>query len=117
MTRVRNESRNQMLAERVDVAVRFFERLRGLLGRANLPSGEGLWIENCNSIHTFFMRFPIDAVFLSKDHTVVKTYRRLKPFRLTSVVLGARSVLELPAGTLDHRRVETGDQIRLEAAK
>jgi hypothetical protein len=90
--------------------------MRGLLGTDSLPAGSGLWLEPCRSIHTFFMRFPIDAVFVSTDLRVLRAYRNLPPFRLTPVVWGARSVLELPAGTLTAENLHEGDRLALEEA-
>jgi hypothetical protein len=70
------------------------------MGRASLPAGEGLWIEPCNSIHMFFMRFAIDAVFLDRDNRVKRVVRDLKPWRVSPIVFGARTVVELPAGSV-----------------
>ncbi|MCL6560172.1 MAG: DUF192 domain-containing protein [Firmicutes bacterium] len=71
--------------------------MKGLIGRHGLSHGEGLLIEPCNSIHTFFMRFPIDAVFYDRDKVVTAVYRRIKPWRVTGIISGAKGVLELPA--------------------
>jgi uncharacterized membrane protein (UPF0127 family) len=70
------------------------------MGRASLPAGDGLWIEPCNSIHMFFMRFAIDAVFLDRDNRVKRVLRNLKPWRVSPIVFGARTVVELPAGSV-----------------
>ncbi|HEV3233554.1 MAG TPA: DUF192 domain-containing protein [Candidatus Dormibacteraeota bacterium] len=77
-----------------------WKRFVGLMGRASLPAGEGLWIEPCNSIHMFFMRFAIDAVFLDRDNRVKRVVRDLKPWRVSPIVFGARTVVELPAGSV-----------------
>lgn len=66
---------------RARVARTLFERIRGLIGTKSLPEGEGMLILRCNSIHTFFMSFPIDAVFLDRDGNVVKTVRNIRPWR------------------------------------
>lgn len=81
---------------RAEVARTLFARMRGLIGRAGLPPGTGMLILNCNSIHTFFMKFPIDAIFLDGNDQIVKTVRNIRPWRL--FVWGgwrARKVLEL----------------------
>ena len=88
-------------------------RMRGLLGRDALPPGGGMWIEPCSGIHTFFMRFALDAVFLDADMTVRKVALDLKPWRLASC-RGARCVVELPAGALDGAGLAIGDTLRLE---
>lgn len=90
------------------------KRMVGLLGRAGLDEGEGLWIVPCNSIHTWFMRFPIDAVFVDKQGRVLRIYERLKPWRLTRIVRGAKAVLELPAGRVAQVGVSEGDELVLE---
>ena len=66
---------------RARVARTLFERIRGLIGTKSLPEGEGMLILRCNSIHTFFMSFPIDAAFLDRDGNVVKTVRNIRPWR------------------------------------
>lgn len=64
-----------------EVAERLTDRIRGLIGRASLPPGRGLLIQKCNCIHTFFMRFPIDATFLDKDGEIVRVVRGIPPWR------------------------------------
>ncbi len=86
-----------VLANEVAVALTGWERLRGLLGRDELPAGEGLLIPSCRSVHSCFMRFPIDVVYLSGAGSVVKIVEKMAPWRL-SACLGADAVLELPAG-------------------
>ena len=85
---------------RAEVARSFLQRAVGLIGRRGLPPGEGLLILRCNAIHTFFMRFPIDATFLDAHGGVVRTVRNIRPWR--PFVWGgwrARQVLETAAGT------------------
>ena len=88
-------------------------RMRGLLGRRALPSGEGLLLRPAGSIHTLFMRFPIDAVFLDGERRVVKVVAGLRPWR-AAAGRGARAVLELPAGEAGRRGVRAGDLLRWE---
>ena len=71
-----------MLGVRAKIARTFLERAKGLIGTKRLPPGEGLLILRCNSIHTFFMSFPIDAVFLDRNDNVVKAVRNIRPWRL-----------------------------------
>jgi uncharacterized protein len=89
--------------------------MKGLLGRRELPSGEGLLIRPTWSIHMFFMRFPIDAVFLDGDDVVVHVVPELRPWR-TASHRGAKAVLELGAGEAARRGLEVGDRLTLEAA-
>lgn len=95
------QSGGKELARDVTVASSLTARMRGLLGRSSLPEGHGLLIVPCKGIHTFFMGFAIDAVFLDRDKRVVALYRSLRPNRITRVYPAAVSVLELPGGTLD----------------
>jgi uncharacterized membrane protein (UPF0127 family) len=89
-----------------------FSRLRGLLGRKELPDGEGVLLTPAGSIHTWFMQFAIDVVFLESDLTVLGIRESVKPWRMTGW-RGARSVLELPAGTCERRGVRPGDRLAL----
>ncbi|HZN93139.1 MAG TPA: DUF192 domain-containing protein [Myxococcales bacterium] len=114
--RVVNASRGTVLADRAGWARTFGARFKGLLGRTGLAPGEGLLIEPCNSIHMFFMRFAIDAVFLDADRRVVRLYPRLPPWAAVPRVRGARSVLELPAGAGESSGTRPGDLLRLEEA-
>ena len=109
MSRLVNTRNGEVLAERVETARSPWRRLRGLLGRRELPAGEALRIEPCTSIHTFFMRFPIDAAFLRGDGTVLRAISDLRPFRATRIYPGAAMVVELPAGTLGRTGTVAGD--------
>jgi uncharacterized membrane protein (UPF0127 family) len=103
----------RVVCERCLVAARPLQRMRGLLGRRELPEGEGILLRHAGSIHTFFMRFPIDAVFLDREQTVVRVVTDIRPWRAAGQK-GARAVLELPAGEAERRGVQVGE--RLEAA-
>ena len=89
-------------------------RTKGLLGRRDLPHGEGILLRPASSIHMAFMRFPIDAVFLTRDLTVLKVVHDLAPWRMASR-WRAHSVLELPAGTCERSGVREGDRLTLGA--
>lgn len=108
-----NETSGARLGERIACARSFFSRLRGLLFRPPLREGEGLWIDPCRSIHTVGMRTAIDAVFLDAEMRVVALAERLRPWRATRFHPRARSVLELPAGTVERTGTRRGDRIRL----
>lgn len=96
---------------RAEVAENPWTRGWGLLGRTGLPEGQGLWIKQCKYVHTSFMRFPIDLVYLAADGTVVKTCSRVKPFRFSAGGRRAHSVLELPAGFLDRNEMAVGEKL------
>ena len=91
------------------------KRMKGLLGRSELPRGEGLLIRPTSSIHMWFMRFPIDAVFLDRSLTVLRIRSDLAPWRMAGC-RGAKAVLELPAGESERCVLRTGDRLVLEAA-
>lgn len=109
-----NRTRDLVVADRARAADNMISRMVGLLGSRGLDDGEGLWIVPCNSIHTFFMRFPIDVAFLDSQGKVLFTLGDLKPWRLSRIVWGARSVLELPAGKLAETRTQLGDTLERE---
>jgi uncharacterized membrane protein (UPF0127 family) len=101
----------EVCADQVGVATTFYQRTRGLLGRAAVKNGEGLYIPRCKSIHTFFMRFPIDVLFLDKDNAVTRMIPCLVPFRIAVGPWPTSSVLELQCGTLAEGRFDRGDTI------
>jgi len=96
--------------ERCTVADRMLSRMKGLLGRKNLPTGEGILIRPAPSIHTFFMRFPIDVVFLSRQGDVLKIAEHVAPWRARSC-RHSYAVLELAAGEAGRRGLAVGDRI------
>jgi uncharacterized protein len=105
-----NLTRQTVLAENIEVADRARTRRKGLLGRNNLPDGEGLWIIPCESVHTFFMRFSIDLVYLDRALKVRKVRSNVPPWRL-SACLSAHSVVELAPGTIQTTQTRVGDQL------
>ena len=109
---VRSGLPDQILASHVELAVDSESRRRGLLGRDKLDEGAALIIAPCSSIHTFFMRFAIDAVFLDRDFRVLAIDRALGPGRIAGR-RGARAVLELPAGAAQRSGVRTGEMLRV----
>jgi uncharacterized protein len=93
-----HQKSQMIIARDVMMADQFFDRLQGLMFKPSLESGKGLLITPCNSIHTFFMRFPIDVIFLDGNNGVVKIIKNLKPWRMTKIYFSSRKTLELPAG-------------------
>ena len=112
--RVANKTRGTVAVERCRVARSLRDRTVGLLGTANVPAGEGLWIERSPSIHMFFMRYPIDAVFVDHEGRVVRIVERLRPWRIVAWVPGARDCLEMPAGAAQAAGIALGDELTLE---
>lgn len=105
-----NLTRGTLVCEAVVIADRAVPRLRGLLGRGSLPTGEGLLLQPAPSIHTAFMRFPIDVIFLDRNLEVVKRVEALGPWR-TASARHARAALELAAGQTAARGIEIGDRL------
>jgi uncharacterized membrane protein (UPF0127 family) len=111
--KVRNETRNTVLAEAADLANTSATRRTGLLKHERLEPGDGLWIVPCESVHTFFMKFPIDLVYLDKKRKVRKVRHAVPSWRL-SACLTAHSVLELPAGTVERTGPMVCDELAVE---
>lgn len=111
-----NARSGRLLARRVELAIDSQSRRRGLLGRDTFEEGLALVIAPCNAIHTFFMRFAIDAVFVARDGRVLKTCATV-PRRRIAFSLGAFAVIELPTGTIEHSDTRRGDLIRLSSAQ
>jgi uncharacterized membrane protein (UPF0127 family) len=97
----------RIVCERCVLADAALARMKGLLGRRELPSDKGILLRPASSVHTAFMRFPIDVVFLDRDETVVKVVPELAPWRVAGA-RGAKSALELPAGEAARRGLEVG---------
>jgi uncharacterized membrane protein (UPF0127 family) len=95
------------------IADNFFKRFIGLIFRKEISSEEGLILEDCYSIHTFWMRFPVDVIFLDSYNTIIRIYHSLKPFRITPVVQNAKRVLELKAGVARKLCLKVNDSLEL----
>jgi uncharacterized protein len=119
----RNVSRGTVLAERLENGSSFWAKFMGLMGRASLPRGDGLWLPGENGIHMLFMRFAIDVVFVSAPvggpdapRRVLSVRRSIPPWRgVVWRVGGGKGVLELPVGAIDASATAVGDQIAIEA--
>jgi uncharacterized membrane protein (UPF0127 family) len=107
--KVENRTRNLLLASDAELADSLASRMKGLLGRDSLGPGGGMVITPCTSIHTFGMRFPIDAIFYDRHNRALAVIKCLMPYRLSGWHPRARGVIELPAGTLTEAPVEPGD--------
>jgi uncharacterized membrane protein (UPF0127 family) len=112
---VSNLTRQTVLATCMEVAGSGPKRNKGLLGRERLAPGEGLWIVPCESVHTFWMKFPIDLVYLDRKKRIKKLKSAVPPWRL-SACLSAHSVLELPAGTIRDTQTQLGDTLEFSSA-
>ena len=113
--KVTNVTRGTVLATGMEVATTSARRSKGLLGRAGLAPGGGLWIIPCESVHTFFMRFPIDLVYLDRKNRIRKVRSEVGPWRV-SACLSAHSVLELAAGVIRSTQTRSGDTLEFSPA-
>ena len=113
LARVENRARSTTLAEQARFADNLFSRFLGLMGRKSLAPGEALFIVGDNAIHSLFMRFRFDAAFLSAAGEVLYMIHSMKAWRASKFVRGAKSVLELPAGTLLATHTEVGDRLTI----
>ena len=107
-----NQRTDEALADRIELAVTRNDRRKGLLGRDVFETSSALIIAPCFSIHTMFMRFDIDAVFVDDDGRAVKVVQGMGPWRI-AVQPFAHAVVELPAGSLRERPVDVGDRLYL----
>lgn len=113
--RVENPARKSVLATSLEVADTSAQRNKGLLGRDALAPGEGLWIRPCEAVHTFWMRFPIDLVYLDRKKRIRKLVSAVPAWRV-SACLHAHSVLELPPGTIRGSGTQVGDTLEFSEA-
>jgi uncharacterized membrane protein (UPF0127 family) len=111
---VRNATRGTVIALRARPARGWLGRLLGLLPRSGLEAGEGLWLAPCRCIHTWGMRFPIDAIFVDRSLVVLAVLPRLRPFRISPWLTSCHAVLEVAAGRVESSRTERGDRLVLE---
>ena len=107
-----NERTDKLVADVVELAVTRRSRRKGLLGREGLPSSSGMVLAPCFSIHTAFMRFPIDVLFVARDGRAVRIAHAVRPWRAVASAR-AYAAIEFSAGVLEQRDVVVGDRIRL----
>ena len=112
MTTVLNQTRGNVVCERTEVAGNPFTRMRGLLGRAGLDRGSGMLFRGESSIHSAFMRFEFDAIFMDREMRVVKVAERIKPWRALGAK-GAGNILELAGGEISRLGIAVGDQLEV----
>lgn len=106
-----NSTKNVTVTNTEEIANTFLKRLKGLLGRSHLPEKHGMLIYPCKQIHSYFMKFPFDAVFLTRDNRVIYFMEDVKPGKISPLIAKAFSVLELPAGTVRKSGIELNDKL------
>lgn len=105
----------EILISELEVASSLIQRTVGLLKYSDLSDRQALWILKCNSIHTFFMRFSIDCIFVDKNLMIKKIYSNVQPWRITFPVLTAHSVFEVKAGFAQKWGLREGDSLHVES--
>ncbi len=104
----------EIIADPVIKAQSFLDKLFGLTIKRKLSKKEGFLLYDCSSIHTFWMRYSIDVIFLGIDGEVLAIFNGLKPFRVTPFIKNASHALEMISGSVDKSSLETGDTIQFE---
>jgi uncharacterized membrane protein (UPF0127 family) len=110
---LRNLTRQTTIATHLEITENSWDRMKGLLGRNDLPAGHGLMITHCRSIHMFFMKFPIDVIFCNDENKVVGLCPGIKPFALSPVFFQSACAIELPVGTIHSSRTQVGDNLAI----
>ncbi len=110
---IMNITRNTRIAESTEFATTAVRRFTGLMFRKGTPAGFALILEPCSGIHTCFMRFPVDVLFVSTGWKVIQAFRAVPPWRFIPLVRGARRVIELPAGAINASSTCPGDTLLL----
>lgn len=113
MLQLINRSKKNMIIRNLHVADGFWSRLKGLMRKRDLPEDEGLLIVPCNSVHSMFMRFPIDLLFLDRDFKVIKIVEVFKPWKATPIIRGCYQVVELRAGVVKKMGVSIRDELNI----
>lgn len=109
-----NQTRKTILATDLRVADTSLLRMRGLLGKHNLPDGEALMIAPCSSVHMMFMRFPIDVIFLDKNDQAIGLCHNLKPYQFSPIFFKSHCAIELPAGKIMATQTGLGDKVKID---
>lgn len=110
--KVENLTRGTIIVEDLSLAITLRERLIGLMGTKELKRGTGLFIKTCDSIHTMFMNYPIDVLFVNSQNVVLKAVSNISPWRM-AFSLKSNYVIELPVGTIKNSKTIMGDQLEI----
>lgn len=111
--KIYNSTQNNLIADDIKVAENFFTRSIGLLSKKSLSGNEGLIIKPCCSIHTFFMKFDIDVLFVNKQNKIIALYENVKPWRILPIHLRSYYVIELPSGSIMNKNIQKNDIVAL----
>lgn len=111
--KIYNSSKNNLIAGEVKLADSFIKRGLGLLPKSSISEDEGLVIKPCCSVHTIFMRFSIDILFINKKNEVIALYKSVKPYRILPIHLTSSYVVELASGVINAKNIKKGDTLTL----
>lgn len=106
-----NIDTGKIIVEKFHIAQTFWQRLFGLITYKTLPDNEGMILINSNGIHTLFMRFPIDVLYVNEYYQIIEVYRDVKPWKLLPIRKKAKYVIEIPAGTIANSRTKKGHRV------
>lgn len=110
---VNNITRGTIIGTDISLAGTFYRRFIGLMAKKKLIKDEGLILRPCNSIHMFFMNFPIDVLFVDKDNKIIYLIQNFNPWRVSKIIKGSKYVVELPSGTINETNTVVGDIIEI----
>ncbi len=113
MSLLKRKNQNEILLTELCEAKTFSQRLQGLLGSKPLTENQGLLIYKCRSVHTCFMTFPIDCIFVDDQFEIKSLVKNLKPWRLSQVSWGASSVIEVAAGQVERLNLKVGEVLHV----
>jgi hypothetical protein len=108
-----HQNSGQVVCPEIKLATSILQRFFGLMGKPALPTGQGLWLEPCDSIHSCFMRFCFDAIFLSKEGEIVHLIQGMRPWRMSPILFKSNVVVELPQGSIEQAGLKIGDKLSL----
>ena len=114
MKKLINKRTGEVILDDLQIADTFYARFRGLMGRPSIPENAGLIIKPCNSVHCFFMKFPIDVIFLDKEDRVVHIPGNMKPGSMSPIVRKSYSVIEANA-TVFQKNIKIGDNVKIQS--
>lgn len=104
---------NILLSNEIDIADNFFTRFMGLMFKKELQKNNGLIISPCNSIHMFFMNFPLDILFVDKNNIICDYLEDIKPWKVSKIYFNAEYTIELPSGTIKEKNIKKNQKISI----
>ena len=112
--KIYNSTQNNLIADEVKVAKTFIKKTFGLILRNDISEADGLIIKPCNSIHTFFMRFPIDVLFVDRKNKIIALHENVKPWRILPIHFNSSYVIEIKSGQISAKTISRHDIIQID---